>query len=108
VFAALDMAAATVISALHRRHRTFLITINTAVSAKLDVHIICDNYATHTTDIIQKRLAAHPGSICMSSHQLVLPPDPRRTSVALHQSTSRAGGTSAGTASARGNTAVTA
>jgi len=61
------MAAGTVISALHRRHRsteyrTFLITIDTAVPAELDVHIICicDNYATHKTDTIQKWLAAHP------------------------------------------------
>ena len=59
------MASGTVIGALHRRHRsteyrTFLITIDTAVPAELDVHIICDNYATHKTDTIQKWLAAHP------------------------------------------------
>jgi transposase len=65
LFAALDMAAGTVISALHRRHRSteyrkFLITIDKAVPAELDVHIICDNYATHKTDTIQKWLAAHP------------------------------------------------
>ena len=59
------MASGTVIGALHRRHRsteyrTFLITIDKAVPAELDVHIICDNYATHTTDTIQKWLAAHP------------------------------------------------
>lgn len=65
LFAALDMATGTVISALHRRHRSteyrkFLITIDKAVPAELDVHIICDNYATHKTDIIQKWLAAHP------------------------------------------------
>jgi len=65
LFAALDMASGQVISALHRRHRsteyrTFLITIDKAVPAELDVHIICDNYATHKTDIIQKWLAGHP------------------------------------------------
>jgi len=65
LFAALDMASGTVISALHRRHRSteyrkFLITIDKQVPAELDVHIICDNYATHKTDIIQKWLAAHP------------------------------------------------
>ena len=59
------MASGTVIGALHRRHRsteyrTFLITIDKAVPAELDVHIICDNYATHKTDTIQKWLAAHP------------------------------------------------
>ena len=65
LFAALDMASGTVISALHRRHRSteyrkFLITIDKQVPPELDVHIICDNYATHKTDIIQKWLAAHP------------------------------------------------
>jgi transposase len=65
LFAALDMATGKVIGALHRRHRSteyrkFLIRIDKAVPADLDVHIICDNYATHKTDIIQKWLAAHP------------------------------------------------
>jgi transposase len=65
LFAALDMASGTVISALHRRHRSteyrkFLITIDKQVPAELDVHIICDNYATHKTDTIQTWLAAHP------------------------------------------------
>ena len=65
LFAALDMATGKVIGALHRRHRSteyrkFLIRIDKCVPAELDVHIICDNYATHKTDIIQKWLAAHP------------------------------------------------
>jgi transposase len=65
LFAALDMATGKVIGALHRRHRSieyrkFLVTIDKAVPAELGVHIICDNYATHKTDIIQKWLAAHP------------------------------------------------
>jgi transposase len=65
LFAALDMATGTVIGAIHRRHRAteyrkFLITIDTNVPADLDVHIICDNYATHKTDTIQRWLAAHP------------------------------------------------
>ena len=65
LFAALDMATGKVISALHRRHRSteyrkFLIRIDKAVPADLDVYVICDNYATHKTDIIQKWLAAHP------------------------------------------------
>jgi transposase len=38
----------------------FLVSIDQAVPADLDVHIICDNYATHKTDIIQKWLTAHP------------------------------------------------
>jgi len=65
LFAALDMASGKVIGAIHRRHRSteyrkFLIKIDQAVPTDLDVHIICDNYATHKTDIIQKWLAAHP------------------------------------------------
>jgi transposase len=65
LFAALDMATGTVIGALHRRHRSteyrkFLIRIDKAVPTDLDVHIICDNYATHKTDIIQTWLATHP------------------------------------------------
>jgi transposase len=65
LFAALDMASGEVIGAIHRRHRSteyrkFLIRIDQAVPADLGVHIICDNYATHKTDIIQKWLAAHP------------------------------------------------
>ncbi len=67
LFAALDMASGKVIGAIHRRHRSteyrkFLIRIDQAVPTDLDVHIICDNYATHKTDIIQKWLAAHPAN----------------------------------------------
>jgi hypothetical protein len=48
LFAALDMASGKVIGAIHRRHRSseyrrFLIRIDQAVPADLDVHIICDN-----------------------------------------------------------------
>jgi transposase len=65
LFAALDLATGTVIGAIHRRHRSteyrkFLIKIDNQVPTDLDVHIICDNYATHKTDTIQKWLAAHP------------------------------------------------
>ena len=65
LFAALDMASGKVIGALHRRHRSteyrkFLIRIDKEVPVDLDVHIICDNYATHKTDLIQRWLAAHP------------------------------------------------
>jgi transposase len=59
------MATGKVIGSLHRRHRSteyrkFLIKIDKQVPAGLDVHIICDNYATHKTDTIQRWLAAHP------------------------------------------------
>lgn len=49
------------ISSLHRRHlsiefRKLLNKIDKAVPAELDVHLVCDNYATHKTDIIQNWL----------------------------------------------------
>ena len=48
LFAAFNIADGTVISQLHRRHRAiefkkFLITIDKAVPAELDVHLVCDN-----------------------------------------------------------------
>lgn len=65
LFAAFDIADGTVISELHRRHRAtefkkFLITIDKRVPADLDIHLICDNYATHKTPEIQAWLARHP------------------------------------------------
>ncbi|MGH3925101.1 MAG: IS630 family transposase, partial [Pseudonocardiaceae bacterium] len=52
LFAAFNTADGTVISALHRRHRSvefkkFLAKIDSQVPADLDVHLICDNYGTH-------------------------------------------------------------
>lgn len=48
LFAAFDIADGTVIGELHRQHRAaefkkFLITIDKAVPAELDVHLVCDN-----------------------------------------------------------------
>ena len=65
LFAAFSIADGTVISELHRRHRAtefrkFLVRIDKAVPADLDVHLVCDNYATHKTAIIQDWLARHP------------------------------------------------
>jgi transposase/transcriptional regulator with XRE-family HTH domain len=65
LFAAFDIAGGTVISELHRQHRAvefrkFLIAIDKAVPAGLDVHLICDNLATHKTPEIQAWLARHP------------------------------------------------
>ena len=65
LFAAFNTADGTVISSLHRRHRTiefkkFLTKIDTEVPADLDVHLVCDNYGTHKTPAIRKWLAAHP------------------------------------------------
>jgi transposase len=65
LFAALDVASGQVISSLHRRHRStefrkFLVKLDKQVPAKLSVHLVCDNYATHKTDVIQRWLTAHP------------------------------------------------
>ncbi|WP_371916998.1 transposase [Streptomyces sp. IMTB 2501] len=60
-----DVADGSVISELHRRHRAiefkkFLVTIDKAVPAGLDVHLVCDNYATHNTAEIKTWLGKHP------------------------------------------------
>jgi len=65
LFAAFNIADGTVISALHRRHRAvefrkFLVAIDKAVPAGLDVHLICDNLATHKTATVCDWLARHP------------------------------------------------
>jgi len=65
LFAAFNIADGTVISELHRRHRAiefrkFLAAIDKAVPAGLDVHLVCDNYATHNTAEIKTWLARHP------------------------------------------------
>jgi transposase len=65
LFAALDVASGKVISATHRRHRhqeflKFLRTIDRNVPATLDVHLICDNYATHNTEAIKQWFVRHP------------------------------------------------
>jgi transposase len=65
LFAAFNIADGTVISELHRRHRAiefrkFLARIDKAVPAGLDVHLVCDNYATHSTPEIRAWLARHP------------------------------------------------
>ena len=65
LFAALDVASGQVIGSLHRRHRAvefkkFLAKIDANVPADLDVHLICDNLATHKTPAIATWLAAHP------------------------------------------------
>ena len=65
LFAALDVASGKVISQVHRRHRhqeflKFLKAIDGAVPAELDVHLICDNYATHNTEAIKTWFLRHP------------------------------------------------
>jgi transposase len=65
LFAAFNTADGTVISSLHRRHRTvefkkFLAKIDNEVPAHLDVHLVCDNYGTHKSPAIIAWLSAHP------------------------------------------------
>lgn len=65
LFAAFNIADGHVISALHRQHRAvefrkFLVAIDKAVPADLDVHLVCDNLATHKTAAIRDWLARHP------------------------------------------------
>jgi transposase len=65
LFAALDVATGQVIGSLHRRHRSvefrrFLATLDKQVPDELALHLVCDNYATHKTDTIQRWLTAHP------------------------------------------------
>jgi transposase len=65
LFAAFNIADGAVIGELHRRHRhqeylKFLRKIDKSVPSGLDVHIVCDNYATHKTPEVQEWLARRP------------------------------------------------
>jgi transposase len=65
LFAALDVKSGKVVGECHRRHRStefrhFLDTIDAAVPAPLDVHLILDNYGTHKTALVHRWLAKRP------------------------------------------------
>ncbi|MEV4316748.1 IS630 family transposase [Actinocrispum sp. NPDC049592] len=65
LFAALDIATGTVISQHQRRHRhqeflRFLKTIDANTPPELDLHLVCDNYATYKTPEIKTWLIRHP------------------------------------------------
>jgi transposase len=65
LYAALDLTTGKVIGKLHSRHRAiefkqFLQTIDRAVPADLDVHLVLDNSSTHKTPAVQRWLTAHP------------------------------------------------
>jgi transposase len=65
LFAALNATSGEIIGEFHQRHRarefrTFLETIDAAVPAPLDVHLIVDNASTHKTPRIHRWLARHP------------------------------------------------
>jgi transposase len=64
LFAALDVATGKVIGECHEKHRSnefrkFLNTINKQVPEELDVHIVVDNYATHSHPSIKRWLKRH-------------------------------------------------
>jgi transposase len=65
LFAAFNTADGSVISSLHRRHRSiefkkFLMKIDDEVPDDLAVHVVCDNYGTHKSPAIVAWLAKHP------------------------------------------------
>ncbi len=65
LFAAFNTADGSVISSLHRRHRSiefkkFLIKIDTEVPDGLDIHLVCDNYGTHKSPVVKAWLEKHP------------------------------------------------
>ena len=62
LFAALNVATGEVIGRCFRKHRSvefkkFLDTIDKAVPAPLDIHLVLDNYGTHKTAMIHNWLA---------------------------------------------------
>jgi transposase len=64
LFAALNVATGEVIGECHSQHRAvefrkFLNTINRAVPKGLEVHVILDNYATHSSPMIKRWLEKH-------------------------------------------------
>jgi transposase len=65
LFAALDVLTGKVIGKCFARHRheeflRFLRTIDTSVPRKLQIHMIVDNYGTHTHPDVKAWLARHP------------------------------------------------
>ncbi len=70
LFAAFNIADGTVIGDLHRRHRhqewlTFLRKIDKNVPRGLDIHIVCDNYATHKTPEVSDHAGLRRHSVLM-------------------------------------------
>lgn len=65
LFAALDVASGKVIGETHRRHRSidfkaFLESIDQAVPAHLEVHLVLDNSSIHKTPLVHRWLLRHP------------------------------------------------
>jgi len=88
LFAAFDITDGTLISALHRQHRAvefkkFLTAIDKAVPAELDVHLVCDNLATHKTPrhpgLADQTPALHPDRIVVDQPSRALVRIPHRS-----------------------------
>ena len=65
LFAALDIATGQVLSSCKNRHRhqeyrQFLKRVDANVPPELGIHLVVDNYATHTHPSVKRWLAAHP------------------------------------------------
>jgi transposase len=65
LFAAFDLVSGSVIAQHYRRHRhqeflRFLKLIDDAVPEDLDLHLVCDNYATHKKPEIHTCLLRYP------------------------------------------------
>lgn len=65
LFAALDVASGVVIGQCMARHRhqewiKFLKLIDESTDPELDLHLICDNYATHKHPAVRRWLKRHP------------------------------------------------
>jgi transposase len=77
LFAAFNIADGTVIHSLCRHHRAaefrqFLARIDKNVPAGPEVHMVCDNLATHKAPVIQAWLARHPRfPPALHAHRLV-------------------------------------
>lgn len=61
----MNVSDGPVISSIHRKHRSvefkkFLAKIDKTVPEHLDIHVVCDNYATHKHPTIQTWLGKHP------------------------------------------------
>jgi len=69
LFAAMNVLDGTIISQCHKRHRhqewlKFLRLIKSQVPADKDVHLICDNYATHKHPKVQEWYKRNPRFHC--------------------------------------------
>ena len=65
LFAALNILNGTVVTEFHRRHHhqgflIFLRRIDESVPKELDVHMVLDNYGTHTQPDVERWFVRHP------------------------------------------------